>query len=80
MTDRQGERIFQGVDPEEALSDYLRAHQSLRKEESSVLTQVRTGRIGLRRFLFLRRVPGVATPYCVCGEEEETAEHLLDGC
>ena len=45
-----------------------------------MLTQARTGRIGLRGFLFQRRVPEVVTPLCDCGIAEETVEHLIRGC
>ena len=45
-----------------------------------MLTQARMGAIGLRRFLFWRKVPEVLTPYCACGEEEETVEHLVVWC
>jgi hypothetical protein len=37
-------------------------HAELKKHESSFLTQVRTGKVGLRAFLFQRKVPDVRTP------------------
>lgn len=55
-------------------------HRGLRKHESSVLTQLRTGKIGLRAFLFQRRVPDVPTPLCRCGTARETPEHLALDC
>ena len=58
----------------------LRKHQGLRKHESSVLTQIRTGKIGLRAFLFQARVPDVATPLCRCGNEPETPTHVILRC
>ena len=45
----------------------LDRHEGLTKAESSLLTQARTGVIGLRDFLFRARVPEVPTPYCECG-------------
>jgi hypothetical protein len=42
--------------------------------------QARTGKIGLRAFLFQRQVPDVATPLCQCGEGRETAEHVVCHC
>jgi hypothetical protein len=61
-------------------ADALKKHLLLRKHESSLLTQIRTGRVGLRAFLFERRVPEVATPRCPCGEAPETAAHLVLDC
>lgn len=61
-------------------ADALKKHLLLRKHESSLLTQIRTGKVGLRAFLFERRVPEVATPRCPCGEAPETAAHLILDC
>jgi hypothetical protein len=60
--------------------DALKKHRHLSKHESSLLTQVRTGKVGLRAFLFERKVPGVVTPRCPCGEAPETAAHLVLDC
>jgi hypothetical protein len=57
--------------------DTLKKHQHLCKHESSLLTQIRTGKVGLRAFLFERKVPEVATPRCPCREALETAAHLV---
>ena len=62
------------------IQKYRKAHNGLTKAESSLLTQARSGKIGLRAFLFERKVPGVATPLCDCGESQETVRHLLQGC
>jgi Reverse transcriptase (RNA-dependent DNA polymerase) len=83
LADIQGQALLRADEPKEvqkALRKHLRRHKKLRKEESSLLVQARTGRIGLRKFLFLRRVPSIATPYCECGGEEETVRHVVDGC
>ena len=50
------------------------------KAQSSLLTQARTGDIGLQDYLFRFKVPGVSTPYCSCGEGRETVEHLVVWC
>ena len=58
----------------------LTKHNGLQKYESSLLIQVRTGKIGLRAFLHSRRVPGVTSPGCECGAGRETALHLILEC
>ena len=57
-----------------------RRHKGLKKHESSLLTQIRTGKVGLRAFLFSRKVPEVNTPLCPCGRGEETPAHLVIHC
>jgi hypothetical protein len=58
----------------------LKLHSGLRKASSSVLVQARTGRIGLARFLYKRRVPGVLTAQCRCSAGEETVRHMALFC
>jgi hypothetical protein len=55
-------------------------HKKLLKHESSLLVQIRTGKVGLRAFLFARKVPEVATPHCRCGDAPETPQHLVLDC
>lgn len=55
-------------------------HEGLRKAESSILTQIRTGRIGLAAFLNRARVPDFPSPMCQCGRAEETASHIIAFC
>jgi hypothetical protein len=55
----------------------LARYQGLTKAQSSLLTQARTGVIGLRGFLFRAKVPGVNTPYYAYGQGKETVEHLV---
>ena len=68
----------------EALSEQVqqlsRLHAGLSKAQSSILTQVRTGKIGLAAFLCKRRVPGFPTPACSCGAQWETARHVVVAC
>ena len=45
----------------------LKLHKGLHKAESSILVQARTGKIGLRDFLFKRRVLGFDSLRCDCG-------------
>ena len=58
----------------------LKLHDGLQKAESSILVQVRTGSIGLRKHLHRRRVPGFATAQCACGGGEETPRHIALVC
>ena len=57
-------------------SKVLQLHKTLKKAESSILTQMRTPCIGLRKFLYGCRVPDIDSPMCACGGGEETAEHI----
>ena len=65
---------------EELSAKRLKLHDQLRKAESAVLVQARTGRIGLASFLNKAWVPGVDSPSCRCEQGIETAEHLLLHC
>ena len=58
----------------------LRLRAGLSKAQSSILTQMRTGKIGLAAFLCRRRVPGFPTPACCCGAQWETAKHVVLEC
>ena len=56
-----------------------RRHKGLTKAQSSLLSQARTGHIGLNAYLAQRKVPGV-NPACRCGIEAETFEHIVLEC
>ena len=58
----------------------LRLYEKLAKAEGSALGQARTEKIGLQRFLFQRKVPGVVSPTCPCGRGDQTAAHLFTKC
>ena len=58
----------------------IKLHKGLHKAESSILVQARTGKIGLRDFLFKRRVLGFDSPWCDCGQGRETVRHILVFC
>jgi hypothetical protein len=58
----------------------IQLHAELQKAESSVLTQIRTGRIGLAAFLNKARVPEFPSPMCQCGQASETAKHVIAHC
>ena len=58
----------------------LELHSRLQKAESSVLVKARTGRIGLARFLFNYKVPGIESAECRCRAWEETPRHMALYC
>jgi hypothetical protein len=58
----------------------LEIHKNLKKAESSILIQIRTGCIGLSPFLYKMKVPGVESATCRCREGDETPEHVALWC
>ena len=58
----------------------LRIHAQIRKGYSAIITQMRTGKIGLRHFLCLRKVPGFSDPRCTCRNDNQTVRHVLQDC
>lgn len=58
----------------------LKTHSLLKKAESALATQIRTGKIGLADFLYKRRVPGITSPACPCGWHRQTPEHVIMFC
>jgi hypothetical protein len=61
-------------------ADVLKLHEGLRKAESSLAIQLRTGTNGLDAFLFQARVCSVPSPLCSCGRGQQTAKHILIFC
>ncbi|EDN02399.1 predicted protein [Histoplasma mississippiense (nom. inval.)] len=57
----------------------LRLHHSLHKALSSTIVQMRTGKIGLREFLYIRKVPEITDTLCECGNNQ-TVRHVLLAC
>ena len=60
--------------------EVLRLHTGLPKAYISILTQIRTGKIGLAAFLHKCRVPGFPSPACPCGWQWEMAKHVILEC
>ncbi len=58
----------------------LHIHDKLPKWVSSLMIQMRTGKIGLRKFLHERKAPGVEDARCGCKRGEETVRHVLTEC
>ena len=55
-------------------------HAGRLKPESALLTQLRTGKVGFNDFLYNRRVPGVWSRRCPCGQGPMTVLHVLLLC
>ena len=58
----------------------LQLHNGRRKRHSALLIHLRTEKIGLRDFLFNRKVPDIPDPKCECGEGRQTVAHVLLRC
>jgi len=56
-----------------------RLHEGGSKEESSLMVQLRTEKLGLRGLLAQRRVPGIS-PECECGEVVQIPKHVILAC
>lgn len=57
-----------------------RVHKKVKAAKSSLITQIRTEKIGLKSFLYNRRVPGVEEESCECGANKQMARHILHEC
>jgi hypothetical protein len=57
--------------------DILKLHEGLRKAESLLAIQLRTGTNGLDAIFFQARVPSMLSPLCSCGRGQQTAKHVL---
>jgi len=60
--------------------EHLKAHRGREKFISSLIVQLRTGKIGFNAFLHDRKVPTITSPGCDCGDEKMTVEHVLLKC
>lgn len=58
----------------------VKMRDGLQKAESSLVTHIRTERIGLKAYLHSRNVSGTNSPRCDCGWSHQTAKHVLMHC
>ena len=54
-------------------------HEGLTRAESSLATQLRTEKTGLKAFLHDHKVPGVTATY-TCGHPRQTVRHVMLYC
>lgn len=55
----------------------LRIHRGLPRALRTVKIQMRTGKIGLRHYLYQRGVPDIQDGNCRCGRATQTVRHVL---
>ncbi len=56
----------------------LQLHKKITRPESALITQMRTGKIGLRAFLYGRKL--VNNSQCECSHRSQTVRHILSEC
>lgn len=77
-TDLRSNRIVPEDPP--PTKQVLELHKDLRKAESALLVQARTRHIGLAKFLYSRKIPGIVIAQCQCIAGHETARHMALFC
>ena len=55
-------------------------HRNLKRAQSSIAIQIRSEHIGLKSYLYRRKVPGVDNPRCPCGYPSENVKHAVMAC
>lgn len=75
---KNGRDLYQIV--QEPTRKVMNLHQSTSRAYSSLIIQMRTGKIGLRQFLHQRGVPGFDSGTCDCNQGQQTVKHVLLVC
>lgn len=55
-------------------------HKTLKRAQSSIATQIRSGHVGLNSYLYRRQVPGIESPRCQCGYQSQNVKHMIMQC
>ena len=58
----------------------LYLHDKLSKQVSSLMIQIKTGKIGLKKFLYERNVFSIEDTECACREGKELVRQILTEC
>jgi ribonuclease HI len=58
----------------------LKAHKGLHRSLSTIIIQMRTGNIGLKHYLYQRKVPTITNDECRCRRGRQTTQHVLFAC
>ena len=58
----------------------LNLYKNVPKAVSSVIIQMRTGKIGLRACLYKWKVPEIDNAHCTCDRGDQTLKHVLLQC
>ena len=77
-SETRGRELFK-VTPRPTRS-VLKLHKCLGRSLSTILTQMRTGKIGLRQYLYSRNVPNITDNRCGCRQASQTVAHVLLTC
>jgi hypothetical protein len=64
----------------EPTQENRKLHAGYTKPHSALLTQLRTGKIGFKEFLYNRKVPGIYSKQCTCGYAAMSVQHILMAC
>ena len=73
-------RRYPALDKEEVTEAHLRRHGIMRKGDSALAIQLRTGKNGLAHFLFTTHAGGRTDASCDCGWRKQDAAHILISC
>jgi hypothetical protein len=64
----------------ESTRETLTLHRAIHRSISSIITKMRTGKIGFGDFLHEREVPGSVDPQCLCRQGRQTMSPMLRSC
>ncbi|CDO75194.1 hypothetical protein BN946_scf184794.g1, partial [Trametes cinnabarina] len=75
---KQGQRIARNIDSSPPGKQALKLFKDLPRRQASIITQLRSGHVGLHAFL--HRIKAVSSPMCPTCQCPETVQHYLLTC